>query len=368
MDTDQKTQNGNDECCCGSPARNDIKYRPVPSEGIVPSASGDIVKVSTKWDLMDYIWAIAVRFDINRMNYAVSPGIYAVGNPDKESPVLVSCNYKLSFDVLREQLEGLNVWVLVIDTKGVNVWCAAGKGSFGTMEIVKRVLAVNLDKIVTTRKLIVPQLGAPGVAAHIVSAFSGFNVIYGPVRAKDIKQFLTNGMKTDASMRKVTFNVVERLQVSWLELANALKAGFLISFAALIIYGLNSKGYSFQTAWERSALIILLAWVSIFTGTILTAVLLPFIPVKAFSLKGGLLGGIAAGGIILILGKPFSFPAVLSLLLFSSALAGYLSLNYTGCSTYTSLSGVKKEIQYALPVIIGMIVLAVILQLIKGVL
>ena len=67
-----------------------------------------------------------VRWSIGRNNYKIEPGIYALGSPDKNSEVLVTANYKLSFDTLRKNLTGLNVWILVLDTKGINVWCAAG--------------------------------------------------------------------------------------------------------------------------------------------------------------------------------------------------------------------------------------------------
>ena len=71
------------------------------------------------------------------MAYTVEPGLYSVGNPGNDSPVLVSANYKLTFDVLRRNLAGLNCWLLILDTKGINVWCAAGKGTFGTDELTK---------------------------------------------------------------------------------------------------------------------------------------------------------------------------------------------------------------------------------------
>ena len=87
-----------------------------------------------------------------------------MGRPTVESPVLVSANYKLSFDRLRSQLTGLDTWMLVLDTRGVNVWCAAGKGTFGTNEIVGR-QGEPLGEIVSHRTLVVPQLPAPGVAA-----------------------------------------------------------------------------------------------------------------------------------------------------------------------------------------------------------
>lgn len=69
------------------------------------------------------------------MGYTIDPGLYALGNPDESSPVLVTANYKLTFDRLRQSLPKLDAWVLVLDTKGINVWCAAGKGTFGTGEV-----------------------------------------------------------------------------------------------------------------------------------------------------------------------------------------------------------------------------------------
>ncbi len=318
-----------------------MRYRPVETIASITMENGAIPVVSTRWRLRDYVGAVAVRLDIGRVDYAVAPGLYAVGEPKKDSPVLVSANYKLSFDVLRRELDGLDAWVLVIDTKGVNVWCAAGKGTFGTMEIIKRVIAVKLAETVDTRQLILPQLGAPGVSAHMIEPFCGFTVRYGPVRAKDIKRYLASGMKADAEMRRVRFGFRERLEVSWLELVQAALKGMIIS--AMLFFLLR----------ENSALPIGVFWAAVFSGTLLTAVFLPYIPGKAFSLKGGLLGlGVVAALV---------HPPHLSLLLFASAVSAFLALNFTGCATFTSVSGVKKEIRFSLPVIGAMAVLSAIL-------
>ncbi|RXM20875.1 acetyl-CoA synthase subunit gamma, partial [Citrobacter sp. AAK_AS5] len=80
-----------------------------------------------------------VRWNIKRMDYRVAPGLYAVGEPTADSPVLVTANYKLTFDGLRSELGGVDAWMLVLDTLGVNVWCAAGKGTFSTAELARRV-------------------------------------------------------------------------------------------------------------------------------------------------------------------------------------------------------------------------------------
>jgi hypothetical protein len=177
-------------CCPGS--RDDP---PKWVTGTVMAPKGLIYKVSTDLSRSDYWEHVRCRTSAFRNNYTVDPGLYAVGNPDKESDVLVSANYKFSFDLLRRELKGLNAWILVLDTKGINVWCAAGKGAFGTGELVKRIASAQLEEVVNHRRVIVPQLGAPGVSAHKVKQATGFRVLYGPVHAKDIPAYIRSGYK-----------------------------------------------------------------------------------------------------------------------------------------------------------------------------
>ena len=98
------------------------------------------------------------RLGINRGKHRVNPGLYALGNPTADSPVFVTANYALSFDVLRSSLYGIDCFILVLDTKGINVWCAAGKGTFGTEELAYRIEVTSLNQVVKHRKLILPQL------------------------------------------------------------------------------------------------------------------------------------------------------------------------------------------------------------------
>ncbi len=141
--------------------------------GYVPAAAGEVPQAATKLDFSDTFGSWKCRWSIGRMDYTVEPGIYCVGMPDTQSPVLVTANYKMTFDRLREQLSGLELWIVVLDTDGVNVWCAAGKGTFGTAEVVRRIKAVGLEHIVSHRTVILPQLAAAGVAAHEVKKQSG---------------------------------------------------------------------------------------------------------------------------------------------------------------------------------------------------
>lgn len=353
-----------EQCCCGPAAHEAIKYHSPIELGKVTTEAGKISVISTVWTLRDHIGQIKVRLGIGRMTYAIAPGLYAVGNPGKESPVLVSANYKLSFDILRRELGGINAWILVIDTKGVNVWCAAGKGTFGTEEIAQRVKTTNIEKVVSTRTLIVPQLGAAGVYAHKVLSLCGFSVVYGPVRARDIKRYIDAGMRADTDMRRVRFGAIDRLAVSWLELITAMKAGVIGTIVSVGLIILTSKIPGLAILRGEARLLLILFWTSIFSGTVLYAVLLPYLPGKDFSFKGGLLGSFVSTLVILASGQNPQSAAWCAMIFMGTAISAFLALNFTGASTFTSLSGVKKEIRYSIPVIVGMFFAGVVLEII----
>lgn len=323
--------------CCpsGSPAQ-EIKTRVIP-------------RVATQLTGADKWGNIKVRWGIKRMNYKIEPGIYAVGNPNENSIVLVSANYKLSFDTLRKELTGLDAWILVLDTRGINVWCAAGKGTFGTEELVHRIDITGLKDIVNHRKLLVPQLGAPGISAHRVKAQSGFSVIYGPVRASDIPAFLKAGMKATPEMRQVRFSLRDRARVVPIELVMGVPKFLLIMLVFFLLSGLTSTGYSINSAISaglRAVLALLLAYIA---GTAAAPLLLPWLPGRSFSIKGFTAGVLffAISFFVVLRGAPLLETTAWFLLI--SAFSSFLTMNFTGASTYTSLSGVKKEMRYAVP-------------------
>jgi hypothetical protein len=323
------------------------------------SCSNDIFNTSTILTLKDTLGACAVRFGIGRKNYRVEPGLYSVGKPDKTSPVLVSANYKLTFDTLRKNLCGLDCWFLILDTKGINVWCAAGKGTFGTCELVNRIESVCLTDIVEHKRLIVPQLGAPVICSRDVLNRTGFLVSFGPVRARDIKEYISLGCKATKEMRTVKFTMLDRLILTPMEITEAVKKS-LIVFGVLFLINLF-------TAHRFDIADFLVYGAAVFAGTFLTPVLLPFIPGRAFAFKGWLMGVICIAGIVNAFGW-FSPPFLLlgiGYMLALPAYSSFLAMNFTGVSTYTSFSGVIKEMKIALPFIILSFLTGVVLILIK---
>ena len=102
------------------------------------------------------------------------------------------------------------------------------QGTFGTDELVGRISKTGLSGIVSHRELMLPQLGASGVSAHEVARQTGFSVIYGPVRAKDIKAFLDSGFKASKEMRTVKFTMWDRLVLTPVELVSAAKSSLMV--------------------------------------------------------------------------------------------------------------------------------------------
>lgn len=320
----------------------------------IQSPAGPVPIVRTELSGGDLLGELKVRLGSGRGTYRIKPGLYAIGTPSSKSPVLVSANYKLSFDKLRKELKGRDLWILVLDTKGINVWCAAGKGTFGTNELVQRIEGSELSRVVEDKVVILPQLGAPGVAAHEVKRLSGFTVKYGPVRACDIPGYLDSGCEAGDEMRKVTFNALERIVLAPLEFIMGLKRMLLICLFLALTSGINGVGYSYDRLFSEGIVAAAIALSSFGGGVFLSALLLPYLPGRSFSIRGAFLG--------------FAFVAFPSFLgvnhgafngsnyhlatwwLLIPVIVSFVCQQFTGCSTFTSLSGVELELRFALPV------------------
>jgi hypothetical protein len=308
--------------------------------------------VSTRLSRRDVIGGWKVRWDIGRMKYTILPGLYAVGAPTAESPVLVSANYKLTFDRLRKELGGIDAWILILDTKGINVWCAAGKGTFGTRELEQKIMAVRLEDVVSHRTLVLPQLGATGVSGPEVRQATGWRVRYGPVLARDIPRFLSSGFAKDDEMRRVRFRLADRLAIAPAELAHAWPI-VLVAIGASALFALPPGG-QFLARWIALCLPLVGAVVM---GTLIFPALLPFLPFRAFSLKGAVLGALwTIAAAFAVRASPVG---AASLFLMSAPVVSYLSMNFTGSSTFTCQPGAAMEVRRGIIPMIASLVLGI---------
>jgi len=312
--------------------------------------------LSTELTWADTLTRWGFRWGIGRMRARFEPGLYRIGDPSPSAPVIVTCNYRMTIDLVRRDLAGTDVWLLVLETYGINVWCAAGKGTFGTDELVRRIFSTHLADHVEHETLVLPQFGAVGVSANAVRAATGYRIVWGPVRSADLREFLGAGMKATPEMRAVTFTLPERLALAPMEFVPSLKYGLwaVPILVALAIIGASIGMRTF--AWRAGLMALfpalLVASMAVIAGAVLVPALLPWLPGRAFTLKGAIAGGLLAllalfalpgmlGGL-----NPWQWSAVV---LAVAAAASYIGVNFTGSTTYTSPSGVELELRRAIP-------------------
>ena len=282
------------------------------------------------------------------------PGIYAVGSPDAQAPVVVTANYKMTYDLVRSTLRGRNIWILVLETYGINVWCAAGKGSFGTSELIGRIESANLQELVDHQTIILPILGAPGVAAHAVTRKTGFRVRYAAIDIADLPDYLDNGLVTTPEMKKLSFSLRQRLALIPVELVHSLQFSLPASMVTFLV-GWWFRGASFGLA-AAAALCG-----AVLTGTVLLPILLPWLPGASFAFKGMLLGLLGSACWTWAMWPGFSPAAIAAAVLALTSISSFYAMNFTGSTPFTSRSGVRKEMNSALPLMLAALLAAALL-------
>ncbi|MCP2519850.1 4Fe-4S binding protein [Candidatus Aminicenantes bacterium AC-335-A11] len=139
--------------------------------------------------------------------------LYKVNNPNRNSPVIITGNYELTVRRVAKALQELNCWFLVCDSRGINVWCSSLSGHFSEKNIIHAIELTNLSKYISHKKIILPQLCAPGVNIQLIRQKTGFSPIFGPVYIEYIKDFL-NKNKKESELRKVRFDFRQRIEMA----------------------------------------------------------------------------------------------------------------------------------------------------------
>ena len=160
-------------------------------------------------------------FDILQMclralPWSTEPRLIRVGNPGRDAPVLLTCNYDFTVRRALDALRGQNAYLLVAPTRGINVWCAAAGGLFTAHQVISSLRTSGISDKVDHRRLILPQLSATGVERKLVEERAGWHIVFGPVYAGDLPSYLAAGRKTN-QMRQVGFPLLSRLEmaVAW---------------------------------------------------------------------------------------------------------------------------------------------------------
>ncbi len=317
--------------------------------GFKTTPVGPVPRVKTSLDPADFFGTVRARTGIARNSYKVNPGLYCAGNPTNQAPVFVTANYKLSFDSLRKELSYSDAWILVVDTRGINVWCAAGKKTFSVHEVALQVKKARLDEIVNHRQLILPQLAATGVSLPALKRECGFAGVFGPLRAADIPRFMRNGQQGDEPMRTLTFTMAERLLLVPVEICLCWKIFLIVAVMLFVISGIGPDIFSFSACMARGMSAVWATVAGVIAGSVVTPVFLQFIPGRQFWLKGLQAGSVMGILFIVFFADLTGIVENISLWLWVAVTASYTGMNFTGATPFTSLSGVEKEMRIGLP-------------------
>ena len=141
-------------------------------------------------------------------------GLIKIGSPDKHAPVLVTGNYHLTVMKIKRALIGQNVFLLVANSHGINVWCAAAGGHFTHHDVISILKLSGIENLVAHRTIILPQLAACGIEAKAIDQRTGWKVKWGPVAIEDFPAYLKNGQKKTNDMSDVRFPLKDRLEIA----------------------------------------------------------------------------------------------------------------------------------------------------------
>ncbi|NIA21628.1 MAG: 4Fe-4S dicluster domain-containing protein [Anaerolineaceae bacterium] len=161
------------------------------------------------WNLIKDLWLLFGRL----FPFPTRPGLRRVGNPGRSSPVLVTCNFELTVRKVIEALrrDGLDAWLLVAPTRGINVWCAAGGGHFTTDTVVSILRTSGIENMVDHRNLILPQLSAVGINVGALKERTEWQPRFGPVDIKHLAAYLRAGKsQAPREHRRVRFDLKDR--------------------------------------------------------------------------------------------------------------------------------------------------------------
>jgi len=181
---------------------------------------------------------------------------------------------------------------------------------------------------------------------------TGFRVVYGPVRAADLPAFLQAGNKATPEMREVRFGFVDRLVLTPMEIVGAIKPTIALLALLFVVNLVRNFWAPFPTLVLATLIDVLPFLGAIITGAVIAPALLPYIPGRAFAWKGWLLGFVLTALFVLYPAASVGWKTALFYLLVLPAISSYLAMNFTGASTYTSLSGVVREMKTAVPALI----------------
>jgi len=161
-----------------------------------------------------YVVVNIVETLLRMLPFPCKTGVIKIGNPDRQSPVFLTCNFHLTVERVKRALRGMDCYLLVANSRGINVWCAATGGLFTNHDAISALKTSGIEDLVDHKQVILPQLAGAGIEAKAVQKKTGWRVVWGPVYAEDIPAFVENEFEKDSEMRTARFPWTQRVEAA----------------------------------------------------------------------------------------------------------------------------------------------------------
>lgn len=142
----------------------------------------------------------------------VEPGLRIIGTPDRNAPLLMTSNFHLTVRRVEKSLVGQNLFLLVVPSNGINVWCGSSGGDLNTHSVITAIKTSRINERVNHKRIILPQFAASGIDLKLLKKETGRKGLFGPAYARDIPKFLKNH-KSVFETNKTNFALPFRLEM-----------------------------------------------------------------------------------------------------------------------------------------------------------
>ncbi|TXT65726.1 MAG: conserved membrane protein of unknown function [Promethearchaeota archaeon] len=289
------------------------------------------------------IWRCLLTGQVD--NVPIEPGLYKSGNPNNYSPIIATANYAYTFIKVMRDLEGIDAWILCIDSNGINVWCAARGDDFGNEQLLEAVEATGVKHITDNNTIILPQLSAGGLSKPNLPEHSEifpFKIEYGPVWSRYLKEYLIKKPKKKSKqMKRAKFTFRHRIPAGITHTTFLLRKIFLLPLIILffILFALDLANIINKT-WMAADLLI---W--ILFPNLLLILLYPLSNfTRNFVLKSmffGIINTISLGIVTWFLS--FSLYYVILNLIFFLWIGFFTTMSFSGYTMSTNPREIRNE-------------------------
>lgn len=149
-------------------------------------------------------WKNLILFTLRQNIYSdpqvpmqVKQDIYKVGEPDENSPLIITTNFALTYFLVKGEIENSKVpaWLAIMDCDGLSVLTAWAAGKFSASKIAQFIKESGIEDKINHKELIIPGYVAM-LKGAIEDKLPQWKVVVGPKEASGLPAFLRNYVRS----------------------------------------------------------------------------------------------------------------------------------------------------------------------------